>query len=89
VSASSLFTKIRAAALGFGQSERTAARKARRIERATFADFVRLTPKQSVKLGLSPKARHYVLKDAQRVTMTTPTISAASMRPKRRGSCSA
>jgi hypothetical protein len=67
----SLFAKIRDAALSLGQSERTAARKARRVERAAFADFVRLTPEQSVKLGLSRKSRHYVLKDVKRIASAT------------------
>jgi hypothetical protein len=40
----SLFAKIRDAALALGQTERTATRKARRLEAAPFADFVRLTP---------------------------------------------
>jgi hypothetical protein len=57
----SLFAKIRDALVAVGRSERTAARKARRLEAAPFADFVRLTPEQNVKLGLSRKARHYVL----------------------------
>ena len=76
----SLFTKIRAAALASGQSKRTATRKAQLLETASFADFVRLTPEQNVKLGLSRKARHYVLKDVKRVTKATPTIS-ARLRP--------
>ena len=65
MSAPSLFAKIRDAALALGRSERTATRKARRLEAASFADFIRLTPEQNVKLGLSPKARHYVLKDCE------------------------
>jgi hypothetical protein len=83
MSRTSLFTKIRDAALGLGQSERTAARKARRVESAKFAHFVRLTPEQNIKLGLSPKARHYVLKDVKRVTRTTPTISARQYETKK------
>jgi hypothetical protein len=66
----SLFAKIRDAALGLGQSRRTATRKARLLESAPFAGFKRLTPEQNIKLGLSPKARHYVLKDVKRVTRT-------------------
>jgi hypothetical protein len=49
----SLFTKIRDATLASGQSKRTATRKARLLETASFADFARLTPEQNVKLGLS------------------------------------
>ena len=45
-------------------------------------DFVRLTPEQNVKLGLSPKARHYALKGA-RITKATPTISARQFETKR------
>jgi hypothetical protein len=71
----SLFAKIRAAALSLGRSERTATRKARLLGSASFANFVRLTPDQNVKLGYSPKARHYALKGA-RITKATPTISA-------------
>ena len=74
--AKSLFAKIRDAALALGQSERTATRKGRLLESSSFADFVRLAPEQNVKLGLSRKARHYVLKDVKRVTKVTPTISA-------------
>src|SRR5580658_5336564 len=81
--ASSLFTKIRAAALALGRSERTATRKARLLASASLSDFTRLTPEQNVKLGLSPKARHYVLKTAKRVTKATPTISARQYETKR------
>ena len=59
---SSLFAKIRDAALALGRSERTAKRKARLLSSASFSEFTRLTPERNVKLGLSPKARHYVLK---------------------------
>ena len=76
----SLFIKIRDAALARGQSERTATRKAQLLESASFADFVRLTPEQNVKLGFSRKARRYVLKNVKRVTKATPTIS-ARLRP--------
>ena len=79
----SLFAKIRAAVLALGRSERTATRKARLLASASFSDFMRLTPEQNVKLGLSPKARHYVLKDAQRITKATPTISARQFETKR------
>jgi hypothetical protein len=83
VRASSLFSIVRAAALGLGQSRRTATRKARLIEAASYADFVRLTPEQNVKLGLSRKARHYVLKDVKRLTRATPTISARQYETKK------
>jgi hypothetical protein len=79
----SLFTKMRDALVAVGRSERTAARKARRLEAAPFADFVRLTPEQNVKLGLSRKARHYVLKDVKRVTKATPAISARQYETKK------
>jgi hypothetical protein len=82
VSPPSIFTKIRAAVLALGQSERTAARKARLLAKASFADFVRLTPQQNAKLGLSPKARHYALK-GQRITKAAPTISARQFETKR------
>jgi len=52
------------------------------LESASFADFNRLTPEQNVKLGLSPKARHYALKGA-RITKATPTISARQFETKR------
>ncbi len=83
MTASSLFSKIRDAALALGQSERTATRKARLLESAFFADFVRLTPAENAKLGLSRKARHYVLKDVKRLTKATPTISARQYETKR------
>jgi|SRR5580692_8682864 hypothetical protein len=79
----SVFAKIRAAVLALGQSERTATRKARLLETASFSDFKRLSPEQNVKLGLSPKARRYVLKDAQRITKSTPAISARQFETKR------
>ena len=79
---SSLFAKIRAAALALGRSERTATRKARLLDSASYANFVRLTPEQNVRLGLLPKARHYALKDA-RITKATPTISARQFETKR------
>jgi hypothetical protein len=59
----SLFTKIRDAALASGLSKPTATRKARLLESASFADFVRLRPEQNVKKGFSSKARRYVLGD--------------------------
>jgi hypothetical protein len=80
---SSLFAKLRAATLSLGHSGRTAARTARRLETASFGEFRRLTPEQNVKLGLSPKARHYALKTAKRVTRATPTISARQFETKR------
>ena len=79
---SSLFAKIRATALALGRSERTATRKARLLESASYANFVRLSPEQNVKLGLSPKARHYILKGA-RLTKAMPTISARQFETKR------
>jgi hypothetical protein len=78
----SVFAKLRSAMLALGRSERTAARKARLLSSASFADFVRLTPEQNVKLRLSPKARHYALKGA-RITKATPTISARQFETKR------
>jgi hypothetical protein len=79
----SLFTKIRDAVLSLGQSERTAKGKAQLLSGASFSEFMRLTPEQNVKLGLSPKARHYVLKTAKRVTKATPTISARQFETKK------
>jgi hypothetical protein len=83
-SKTSLFTKIRATALALGRSEQTATRKARILASASFSDFVRLTPKENAKVGLSPKARHYALKGA-RITKSTPTISARQFETKRAG----
>jgi hypothetical protein len=82
-SKTSLFTKIRTAALALGRSERTATRKARLLSSASFSDFVRLTPEQNAKLSLSPKARHYALRGTKRVTKATPTISARQFETKR------
>jgi hypothetical protein len=78
----SIFAKIRSAMLALGRPERTAARKARLLSSASFADFVRLTPEQNVTLGLSSKARHYAIKGA-RITKATPTISARQFETKR------
>ena len=83
MSAKSLFAKIRDAALALGQSGRTATRKAHLLESASFTDFKRLTPEQNVKLGLSRKPRHYVLKDVKHVTKATPTISARQYETKK------
>ncbi len=83
-SKTSVFTKIRDAVMTLGRSERAATRKARLLANASFADFVRLTPEQNVKLGLSRKARHYTLKGA-RITKATPTISARQFETKRAG----
>jgi hypothetical protein len=81
-SKTSLFTKIRAAALALGRSEQTATRKGRLLASASFSDFVRLTPKQNAKVGHSPRARHYALKGA-RIIKATPTISARQFETKR------
>jgi hypothetical protein len=78
----SLFAKIRADVLALGRSERTAIRKARLLSSAAYSDFMRLTPEQNAKLGLSLKARHYTLKGA-RITTTTLTISARQFETKR------
>jgi hypothetical protein len=83
VSASlSVFAKVRDAMLSLDRSERTATRKARLLSSASYSDFIRLTPKQNAKVGLSPKARHYALKGA-RITKSTPTISARQFETKR------
>ena len=82
-SQSSFFTRIRNAALTLGRSERTAVRKARLLSSASYSDFIRLTPEQNVKVGLSPKARHYALRGTKRVTKATPTISARQFETKR------
>jgi hypothetical protein len=81
-SKTSLFAKIRATALFLGRSEQSATRKARLLASASFADFIRLTPQQNAKLGLSLKARHYVLKGT-RITKATSTISARQFETKR------
>lgn len=81
--ARSLFGRIRDALLARGRSRRTATRKARLLSSASFADFVRLAPEQNIKQGRSPKARHYVLKTAKRITKATPTISARQYQTKR------
>jgi hypothetical protein len=83
MSASSLFAKIRDTALALGQSERTATRKAKALAGATFTDLRRLAPEENAKIGRSPKARHYVLATAKRVTAATPTISASQAETKR------
>lgn len=82
-SRSSLFTRIRNAALALGRSERTAARRARLLSNASYTDFIRLTPEQNVKVGLSPKARRYALRGIKRATKATPTISARQFETKR------
>ena len=78
----SLFTKILATALASGLPKPTATRKARLLETASFADFVRLTPEQNVEQGFSRKARRYALKN-ERVTEETLTISARQHETKR------
>jgi hypothetical protein len=79
----SLIDRFRDAALALGRSGRTATRRARLLSNASYSDFVRLTPEQNVKLGLSPKARHYLLKEAKRLSKATPTISAREFQTKR------
>src|ERR1700722_2896111 len=79
----SLFAKVRAALLALGRSERTATRKSHLLSSASHTDFVRLTPGQNVKLGLSPKARHYALRGRKRRTKATPTISPRQFETKR------
>jgi hypothetical protein len=79
---SSLFDKIRSAMLALGRSDRTAARNARLLTSASHSDLIRLTPEQNVKLGLSPKARHYALRGG-RISKATPTISARQFETKR------
>ena len=59
------------------------ARSAKKLATAPYSQFVRLTPEQNVKLGLSPTARHYSLKGATRITKTTPTISARQYETKK------
>ena len=81
----SLFDRIRARTLALGQSERSATRKARLLASAAHAEFRRLAPSENLKLGLSPKARHYVLASTKRVTKATPTISARQFETKRAG----
>ena len=65
------------------RSGRRMSKATRGILRASYADFVRLTPEQNVKLDLSRKARHYVLKDVKRVTKATPTIIARQFETKK------
>jgi hypothetical protein len=79
----SLFAKLRDAALSLGRSERTATRKARLLESASFSEFMRLTPEQNVKLGFSPKARRYVATTTKRISNATPTISARQYETKK------
>jgi hypothetical protein len=67
---SSLSAKVRAAMLALGRSERSATRKGRLLSSASYSDFVRLTPEQNVKLGLSPKARHYALRSYAEKSVT-------------------
>ncbi len=80
---SSFFAKIRDATLSLGRSERTATRKARLLEGASFSEFVRLTPEQNVKLGFSRKARRYVSATTKRLSKATPTISARQYETKK------
>jgi hypothetical protein len=82
-SKTSIFAKIRAAALSLGQSERAATHKARLLASASFSDFTRLTPEQNVKLGFSRKARRYVSATTKRLSKATPTISARQFETKR------
>jgi hypothetical protein len=83
---SSLFNKLRDAALSIGQSERTAKRKARLLASASYREFRRLTPEENLKLGRSPKARHNVLKTVKRLTKATPSITARQLENEARAS---
>ena len=82
-SQSSLFTRIRNAALALGRSERAGVSQGASSVKRIVTDFIRLTPEQNVKVGLSPKARHYALRGIKRVTKATPTISARQFETKR------
>jgi hypothetical protein len=61
---SSLFAKVRNAALSLGRSERTATRRARLLAQASYSEFRRLTPEQNVKIGLSSDAAAWLLLDS-------------------------
>ena len=65
------------------EKRREMSRKAKLLQSASYAQFVRLTPEQNVKLGFTPKARHYVLKGTKRLTKATPTISAREYEKKK------
>jgi hypothetical protein len=82
--AKSSFGRIRGEQVKSGRSERPS-RQPRLFATAARSAFKRLTPQQNVKLGFSPKARHYVLKTTKRLTKTTPTISARQYEAKRAG----
>jgi hypothetical protein len=74
-----LFSRLKAEGLRLGLAERTAGRKAREIAEASFSDFIRVSPAQSVEMGFSPLARRYALKGDR----TALTISARAYETKR------
>jgi hypothetical protein len=44
--------------------------------RRSYSDYRRLKPNENERLGFTPLARHYVLKNVKRLTSRTPSISA-------------
>jgi hypothetical protein len=44
--------------------------------RHSYSDYRRLSPNENERLGFTRTARHYVLKDVERVTARTPSITA-------------
>ncbi len=56
---------------------------AKKLAQASRSEFRRLSPEENVKLGFSPKARHYVLGTTKRLTKSTPTITARQFETKR------
>jgi hypothetical protein len=47
--------------------------------RHSYSDYRRLSPNENERLGFTRTARHYVLKDVERVTARTPSITARAL----------
>jgi hypothetical protein len=57
-------------------ADRKSTRRSGSRIRLSYSDYRRLSPKENERLGFTRTARHYVLKNVERVTQRTPSISA-------------
>ena len=80
---SSLYAKVRDAALSLGRSDRNATRKARLLESASFSNSRGSRLNRTSSSASRRKVRHYVLATTKRVSKLTPTISARQYETKK------
>jgi hypothetical protein len=58
-------------------------RRSRDLSSVSYTALRRATPAENVRLGFTPKARHYVKASVKRVTKNTPSLSARAYETKR------